>query len=352
MNIYQFIKYSDTASIEEFIPKEMECTVFCFDLEDSIQDTLDPFNTRALKSYHRAILKLILKKISIQSNRMAVGVRINDAHTKDYALDIEALAGAGPISSVFLPKAIHAEQVMDLQNRLELAGVHYTEIIPVIETKNGLHNLESILNLKSDKIKSIAFGHCDYNLDNDIYPFIHQDAREYWNWVIRIFNRIRPYQLSFVNSPFLQLENDARFNDMLALLYSVCQGQFGQITLTARQTHLCRSFIPDHSKIITEKVANPLNLSVQGSYAYDFINLYHGSEKRNGFAITRDRVILSPHEYHASHHHILKSHLPQIHFTFVGGCFPVKGNVLFENRFHQLIKMGVENKCAVNFNVN
>ncbi|HZV69439.1 MAG TPA: aldolase/citrate lyase family protein [Saprospiraceae bacterium] len=352
MKIYQFIRYDDNSLLQNLFDNADKNTIFCFDLEDSIQDSIQPANTPFLKSSHRNILKSILEKIRIHSVPVKIGVRINGVDTTEYLQDIEALSESGHISTIFLPKANNADQVLDLQNRLQLSEVNYTEIIPVIETKSGLLNLESILKIKSNKITAIAFGHCDYNFDNGIYPFIHQDEREYWNWVIKMYKIIRHYQVTFVNSPFLKLRDDLSFRDMLSLLYSICGDHFGQITLTGRQSKLCSSFIPDKTKTITEKTDNPLDLKVPESYATDFIEAFGKSERKNGFAITPDRMILSPHEFFASKQYLDKIKLPEINFTFVGGCFPVKGNVLFEDRFHQIMKKEIENRYEVRFNVN
>ncbi|MEP6793799.1 MAG: aldolase/citrate lyase family protein [Saprospiraceae bacterium] len=352
MKIYQFIKYDDNFLFQNLIGKAKENIVFCFDLEDSIQDNINSANTPFLKSSYRNILKTILRKNSVLTRQINLGVRINGANTGEYLSDIEALGNTTLISAIFLPKTDDPNQILDLQTRLQRAGVNYTEIIPVIESKKGVKILESILKINSNKVRSVAFGHCDYNLDNEIYPFIHQDSREYWNWVIKMYNMLKANNLNFVNSPFLQLDNDEMFMDMLALLNSVCKKNFGQITLTGRQTQLCSSFKPDPLKIISEKVANPLDLSVPPSYAEDFIQSFNESERRNGFAITPGRIILSPHEYFASLHYKLKNQWSEINFTFVGGCFPVKGNVLFEDRFHQLIKKEVEKKYEFRFNVN
>ncbi len=351
MKIYQFIKYTDNAALDNLIVNASENTTFCFDLEDSIQDSINPFNTPRLKSAYRSIFKTILEKFNGHSTRLNIGVRINGTHSDDYLSDIEAISGRH-ISTIFLPKTSNVLQIPDLVSRLQRSGVSYDEIIPVIETKKGFQNLESILKIKTGKITAIAFGHCDYNFDNDIYPFFHQDAREYWNWVIKMYNIIRPYHLTFVNSPFLKLKDDLSFNNMLSLLHSVCGDHFGQITLTRKQTQLCASFIPDKTKTITETVANPLDLKVPKFYAEDFIEAFEKSEKNNGFAITDDRIILSPHEFQSSLRYLGKRNFPEINFTFVGGCFPVKGNVLFENRFHQVLKKHIENKYELKFNVN
>ncbi len=104
--------------------------------------------------------------------------------------------------------------ILKLQNDLQENNISFDEIIPVIETKVGLKNLSSILKSDLKKVKRFAFGHCDYNNDCGNFPFFHQDSREYWTWITKIFKELKLYGYTIVNSPCLQLDNEVYFLNM------------------------------------------------------------------------------------------------------------------------------------------
>ena len=352
MRAYHFIKYNESTSIDNLIVQTDNKTTLCFDFEDSIQDCLFPINNPALKSSYRKYFKTILEKCKIDIGHVNVGIRINSTDSPEYLLDLVTLADIKYVSTIFIPKVSNSKQILNLQNDLKRIGVSYNEIILVIETKDGLNNLEEIIKINLNKIGGVAFGHCDYNLDNSNYPFFHQDSREYWTWITKIVEFTKSNNLCFVNSPFLQLDNNEFFKNVLNLLYSIGGNNVGQITLTKAQTSICNSFHDNKKNIILPKILNRLDLRVPALYAENFIESFENNTNNKGFAIDNERTILSPQEYISSLNIQRKMDFPEINFTFVGGCFPVQGNLPFENLFHQLLKHKTENIREIKFNVN
>lgn len=352
MRAYHFIKYNESTSIDNLIVQTDNKTTLCFDFEDSIQDCLFPINNPALKSSYRKYFKTILEKCKIDIGHVNVGIRINSTDSPEYLLDLVTLADIKYVSTIFIPKVSNSKQILNLQNDLKRIGVSYNEIILVIETKDGLNNLEEIIKINLNKIGGVAFGHCDYNLDNSNYPFFHQDSREYWTWITKIVEFTKSNNLCFVNSPFLQLDNNEFFKNVLNLLYSIGGNNVGQITLTKAQTSICNSFHDNKKNIILPKILNRLDLRVPALYAENFIESFENNTNNKGFAIDNERTILSPQEYISSLNIQRKMDFPEIYFTFVGGCFPVQGNLPFENLFHQLLKHKTENIREIKFNVN
>jgi len=351
MKAYHFIKYNENSSLDNLIVQTDNTTTLCFDFEDSIQDLLSPINTPVLKATYRQYFKSIMENSKVDFTKVDIGVRINSADFPEYLLDIASLSEVKNVTTIFIPKAENAEQIIRLQNDLQKKGVNYNEIIPTIETKNGLSNLESILKINLNKIGGIAFGHCDYNFNNSHYPFFHQDSKEYWTW-IKIVGIIKPYDLRLVNSPFLQLNNDEFFKNMLNVLYTIGGNNVAQITLTKKQSNICHSFQASQTNILLPKISNRLDLRVPVSYDEIFIDSFEKNIHNKGFAINDDRIVLSPQEYWSSLNYQRKVDFPEVNFTFVGGCFPVQKNMLFENLFHQLLKQKVENVRDVKFNIN
>lgn len=352
MRAYHFIKYDGTTSLGDLIAQTDNNTVLCFDFEDSIQDCLFPINTAALKAEYRKYFKIIIDQRRPDIDNLKIGIRLNPTDTPEYLSDLIVIAGIKNISTIFLPKINSSEQILNLQNDLKKNNVGYNEIIPVIETKTGLNNLEEILRNNSSKISRIAFGHCDYNLDSQNYPYFHQDSKEYWTWITNIAESIKSHNISLVNSPLLSLDSDESYINMLRILHSICGNKCGQITLTKKQTNLCNSFTEGKATSPLPKIGNRLDLSVPEFYADDFIASFEKNYLNKGFAINHARILMSPQEYLSSLNYRNKVHFPDANFTFVGGCFPVQVNLPFENRFHQLLKHKIEDIREIKFNVN
>ena len=352
MRAYHFLKYNESTSLDNLITQTDSKTTLCFDFEDSIQDCLNPINTPTLKTNYRNYLQTIIDKCKIDISEVNVGIRINAIDSPEYILDLVALAKIKNVSTIFIPKVSNSKQILNLQNDLQRNGVSYNEIIPVVETKNGLNNLEEIFQTNLNKIRGIAFGHCDYNFDNHNYPFFYQDSREYWTWITKISEFTKSNNLRIVNSPFLQLDNNEFFKNVLNMLYSIGGNNVAQITLTQKQTSICNSFPDNKKNIVLPKILNRLDLRVPTFYAENFIESFEKNTNNKGFAISNNRTILSPQEYISSLNFKRKINFPEINFSFVGGCFPVQGNLAFENLFHQLLKQKIENIREVKFNVN
>lgn len=351
MDIYHFIKYNEH-SIEDLVEKNKSNAVICFDFEDSIQDIFTPESTTTLKAYHRGLFRKVVNPDNCNPDNLKIGVRINASNSKEQQLDIASLTGLKTIHTILVPKTESAEQIINLINELDTKKINYTEIIPIIESKSGLTNLTNIAKLNSNKIKSIAFGHCDYNLDAGNFPFFHQNSREYWTWVEKIVSTIKPYNLKFVNSPFLELDNNSSFEEMLSSLSYVCGVDYGQITLTFKQSMVCSEFNKRPSAHF-HKIPHRLDMRVNDSFTENFIASFQNDNNNRGFTISgKRRILLSPQEYQASLNYLKKRELPEINFIFVGTCFPVQGNIPIDARFHQLLKRKIENKLNVRFNIN
>ncbi|MFA9486003.1 MULTISPECIES: CoA ester lyase [unclassified Moraxella] len=91
----------------------------------------------AVESSHKAKVRANLKDFDRQSNR-SYWLRINAAHTYDYAHDIELLNDLNHVQGVLLPKA---------ESALSVTAVHQATSLPiiaVIETAKGVLNIPQI----------------------------------------------------------------------------------------------------------------------------------------------------------------------------------------------------------------
>jgi len=353
MRIFHFIKYDDQTSVDYLQSLAIGDVILCFDFEDSVDDFLVPENTPAVKAYYRKCFRKIREQCMDSEMLIPIGVRINAVDSPEYLADIDVLADAGFISTIFLPKTNHVDQIYELQQRLVTNGVKYGEIIPVIETKMGMNNLERIVKDGKTLVKNIAFGHCDYNLDVGHFPFFHQQSREYWSWASKMMAIMSPYHIGFVNSPYLQLKNDSFFKEMLFILHTLGGIDVGQVVLNRSQSKMAGTFCAPKKGFRSSHVMHTHDLYVGEQTASDFIQNFELHHRDRTFSIDREGCLLSPQEYKAAHSFLEdKAKLPEMNFTFVGGCFPVQGNICFEDLFHQKLRRRAKEKWGMNFNIN
>ena len=115
------------------------------------------------------------------------------------------------IKSILLPKTETREDIENLKKLLNEKQIKYFEIIPVIETVTGLKNLNEIIDKRISNVYKIAFGHCDLNLSCHNFPFVHQDNKEYWEWISQIVLIISTKKILFLNSPYQKLNDYSTF---------------------------------------------------------------------------------------------------------------------------------------------
>jgi hypothetical protein len=177
----------------------------------------------------------------------------------------------------------------------QLGEVKCHEIIPIIETEEGFENLESIVRFKNRRFNKIAFGHCDYNLSMGYFPFIHQTNHKYWEWIDRFAEVLSSAKISFINSPFLDLNNEREFQGVLSKLTDSFN-TVGQISLCIKQTEICSKF----GNPIDDPIDYPdLNAKSSSIIAKEIIKRYESNRVENkSFAMSKhNRVLISPHEY-------------------------------------------------------
>lgn len=297
INIYHFINY-ERSDLIFYINSLMKFNVtVCFDLEDSVQDIFLPEYNSALKQKARAKIKEIFQLKNFPG--IGSGIRLNSFPTNEINSDLEFLSELKElthINSILLPKTESREEVESLLKALDKFEVKIQEIIPIIETQNGFNNLSSIIANRNEMLKRIAFGHCDFNHDKNIFPFFHQNSKEYWEWIKEIVSITEPAGIEIINSPFLKLNDDKSYNSMLSKLTHFCKGSFGQITLTYRQVELCEIF--RFQKRQLNGFNKNLSVTEISDYAQEIIRDYESHNMKKGFSVTEaNKTLISPHEY-------------------------------------------------------
>lgn len=341
VEFYHFIHYSALTTLSAL---KQEGAVVCFDLEDAIQDIQHPENNCGLKAQHRDLLRTLLQE---ENDILKTGIRINAIGTEEFNDDLCLLKELkGKIHTIFLPKINDADTLRSFLDIIDSGEISCEELIPVIECRGGMENIAALSDIQHPVLKGFAFGHCDYNLSIGNFPFFHSWHREYWTWIEYLASHLRPKRMKLIHSPLLLLEQEQQLRETLDNLKYLCGDHFSQITLSRSQNAICTSYRPKALPHF-RKYADRHHLGSMAAEAIERITVFEAHLYKHSFAVEPNlRELISPQEYQAAVQYISDLNLPSIHLTFAGGCFPVQGNIRFENRFHQLLQKKVEEQNA------
>lgn len=259
-----------------------DCRIL-LDLEDSIQDTLNPENTPALKQQARLDLLQILSRLPDH----CFDVRINALNSLEFTHDKILLRTIfKKINSVFIPKVESAETLESFA-----ADFQYLKMNIITETTCGVSNLETILNCKvRNRIEHVFFGNYDYHLDSNQYPIQEQHSPGYWEMVAPIIKTTEQNGLRFGNSPYVYIDDMQTLKLIHAQLKSFCTGTFAVMSLHKKQTHFFSSLSTCSLPVFNLETAYQQIKLLPG----DFI-----AKKLKGrsFAMTTTNRIIPPQEY-------------------------------------------------------
>src|SRR4030042_689861 len=110
---------------------------------------------------------------------------------------------------------------------------------------------------------------------------------------------------------------------MLFHLDDLFGNNFGQFTLTTKQTVMCNTFRLQKKQDSFNKLLNSrLDLSIPEQFAIELVNKFERENNNRGFTVSKaDRILISPQEYISAKSYFTKNILATVNFTFVGGCF-------------------------------
>jgi len=211
---YHFVSEPLNNSIKLFKKISSLNGIVCFDFEDSLMNINSNSFLKTLKNQRRAKVSKFFKSNKEKISEIKFGIRINETTTKDYNDDltfIDTVNKSIKFHSIFLPKIKNSDTINYTEEQLAKYNVSYKELIPIIESKEGMDNIGEIISGAKNKFNKLAFGHCDYNLDNSLFPFHHQNSKIYWQWVNTICKALKKENKMLINSPFLFLDDDEMF---------------------------------------------------------------------------------------------------------------------------------------------
>lgn len=295
VEVYYFVKYFRLEFFSYFTKISNCDAIFTFDLEASIQDISSKHASLLLKAKHRKILQYILNNKELDKSKK-YAIRINELNSDDFFLDIDFLKNIKNITlhTILIPKIKSKEEVLYVHDLLTKKKIQYKGLAVFIETKQGFDNLQSIISLKLNGFEKIIFGHADYNFDNNFFPFFHQNTYEYWSWVQQIVQIAEKYNFTFINSPCFYLKDYLLFNKMLSKLSHLCKNNYGQLTLSYKQSLLCNQFLPNQTS--DNCIEEPINKNLFEYSAY-IINVMEHQIQKKGFTIDNNGCLITPQEY-------------------------------------------------------
>lgn len=291
---YQFVKFKEDAFVKYHKQLAEMNTVTCFDFEDSIID-FKTNDTNKYKSDYREKIVTLLRKYKSQILKTWVGFRINEYGSNKYFDDLESIRKI----ERFKPRCIFISNCnsVDVLEKFitENSDLRYGEVIPIIEDRQSPDELEQLFQFKHPKFKTAAFGHCDFNMNCNIFPFIHQDNPQYWQWVETFAALCKAYEKGFINSQYLNINHSDRFKLMLKHT-SQYLDDWGQITLNTQQSMQCYYFTPETCDV---KEIEPAAEVPAAEYAQHIVELFekYNPDGRGYTIMPGTNIFISPQEY-------------------------------------------------------
>ncbi len=185
------------------------------DLEDSAQDPFDFENTIALKTNARKEFEALVNSKTWQGDEFGTSIylRINAITTEFFEDDIKMvlnIIGSGfPLTGIFLPMVESYNQIEKVHQLVsncfsENRARSSLEIVPMIETAEGMLGLSDILesDRSKDLFSKVHYGHFDYCLDANLWPFPDPDQDLFWDLVQPMVNLILNYNKTYIHTPF------------------------------------------------------------------------------------------------------------------------------------------------------
>ena len=298
--IFQYVPMSKPKALSKMLPKIINNNAnIILDLEDSVQDTLNPNNTTILKEDARQSIPLLIeellkKEIDISQN---IYIRVNSLDTGELEKDIEivkVISSKVKIIGIFAPMI---RIVDDLFTIKKLLGEQFSrsKIVPIIETVDGYKNLKEILkNSKELNIEYIHYGHYDYSLNSEEWPFIGQDQKLFWDFIDNIIQTIENSNMKYMHTPFGNLTDENLYKSVIKKLTNTCQHNFAVTALNFNQV----LFAQDISMADNLQYCNIGNID-KYKLAEEVVNVFENNQcsKRSFSVDIKKSKFLTPHEY-------------------------------------------------------
>lgn len=179
---------------------DIDADSIILDLEDAVES--------GLKSEARALVKQAIKRF--KAKNIEIIVRINDITTKDGAMDVEAIVEETP-DAIIVPKA-DVEKIVASDILLDATELRYgveqgeIDIIPLVETSEGILDIKAILNASS-RITAVQFGAEDFTSDLGVKRTVEGDEIAFARNAIAIAGNA--FKIDVIDTPFTNIHDEA-----------------------------------------------------------------------------------------------------------------------------------------------
>jgi citrate lyase beta subunit len=236
LEIFQFVS---PLSLKTFLSASLPNNSIIYDLEDGVQDVMNPDNNSLLKETARLNLLGYLKKNAAKNKQIKVGFRINTLSGEEFKHDLEFLSEINKycnIQYLLLPKINSKREIKEYKNYFSDCSISFKELIPIIETVNGYESIKDLFSAPPSDIFHRAFwGHHDYNLDARNWPFAEYYSSEYWRLTTHLIRMIEKANYSYINGAVLQINNDGMLKKIAGVLSGICKKDFDMTALSYSQ---------------------------------------------------------------------------------------------------------------------
>tara|TARA_B100000989_G_C19532840_1_gene471113 strand:- start:1704 stop:2636 length:933 start_codon:yes stop_codon:yes gene_type:complete len=218
MKLLQYLPLIRPLAIKALFKKlDFNGVMQILDLEDSIQDPFDHKKTFDLKTNARKNLYwLSEQKLNFKINNK-VFVRINGFESQHHYNDLKVIKSIilnnnFKIDGIFLPKTENYKQIIKIQDYFSPLNGNL-KLVPIIETKLGFKNLENLLrdDVENQLIYAVHYGHFDYCLDIESWPFPDPFHYEFWDIIDYLADILMRYNKLYIHTPFPFLKNTLFF---------------------------------------------------------------------------------------------------------------------------------------------
>ena len=291
-------------------------TIVVLDLEDSLWDVTDPERTAKLKAGARLDLLELAKKLPDLFRQVKIGARINKFATPEFSADLATLSEIArilPLSVVVPTKVESALELLQCLQALDDFGVVCEALAPIVETREGMAHLPEIASAAAQKgVPAIIYGHYDYCLSAELWPFPEFDETGYWELVEPFIACVESAGMSCVQPPFFSMYDDNLFLGVLGELERRCRLPFGVLTFGLRQTKLCADVAGGRIQAggISLRRSEPLSHGEKTRRANEVIRSYDAHRMQNkSFAVDpRTGRFIAPHQFAAAKVFLEKAH--------------------------------------------
>jgi citrate lyase subunit beta / citryl-CoA lyase len=285
------------------------------DLEDALWDADDPVRTARLKADGREhLVALVDGHPGLFADRR-IGLRINAVSSPEAALDLAMLATIGDavdLDCLVLPKVGGAADVESAVAAGAAGRLRFGELIPIVETRRGLSNLDPILAAaRAAGSRNVVYGHYDLALDSGWWPIPGHHDPAFWVQAEPIIERIEAHGLGYVHPPYMHLHDEAGLARVVERLARTCRRGFGILTVGLRQAASAARLAdedgrPPNEGGIDASVATDVPEALREDDPIELASWVVETFRRNrradtGFALDpRSGEFISPHVYLAA----------------------------------------------------